>query len=316
MSFKKAVKEQARLRLALGGIAGSGKTFSALSIASAMARMARDAGHSPGKIAVIDTERGSASLYADKFDFDVCELDSFSPLTYVAKIKEAEDAGYDFIVIDSLTHAWAGKDGALEKVGQIVERSSSGNSYTAWNKVTPMYTSLIDGMLQSKAHVIATMRQKSEYVQDKDEKGKTKIEKVGMQFVQRDQIEFEFTLVGEIDQQHTMKITKTRVDGVDLNDLFEKPGESFARKIYSWLMSGAKPRADAPPPVPTPEPVSAALNDAFSAFLASIESARDQSELDKAVSGPGKPMKGTAEYTRAMAAYVAKQATFAQAVAS
>jgi hypothetical protein len=317
MSFKKAVKEQARLRLALGGIAGSGKTFSALKIASEMARLARESGHGPGKIAVLDTERGSASLYADKFEFDVCEMETFSPLAYVEKIKEAEDAGYDFIVIDSLTHAWTGKDGALEKVGQIVERSASGNSYTAWNKVTPMHTALIDAMLQSKAHVIATMRQKQEYVTEKDEKtGKTKIEKKGMQFIQRDQMEYEFTLVGEFDQSHALTITKTRIDGIDLNAQFEKPGEAFARKVYTWLMSGAKPRAVVAPAPAKPEPVSAALGDAFAAFLSAIASAQTQADLDAAVQLPGKPAKGAPGYSDAMSAYMARKDQIAKGVAA
>ena len=96
-TFKKALKEQARLRLALCGLAGSGKTMSALAIADAISKMMRARSHGHGKVAVIDSERGSASLYADRFDFDVCELDSFSPLAYVERIKEAESAGYDII---------------------------------------------------------------------------------------------------------------------------------------------------------------------------------------------------------------------------
>ena len=116
MAFQKAVKTKAKLRLALCGLAGCGKTFTALKVASEISKHIRAAGLGDGRIAVIDSERGSASLYADEFDFDVCELDSFSPMAYVEKIKDAEQAGYDIIVADSLSHAWAGKDGALDQI--------------------------------------------------------------------------------------------------------------------------------------------------------------------------------------------------------
>lgn len=323
MSFKKAVKEQAKLRLALGGISGTGKTYSALAIASAMGRMMREAGHGEGRIAVIDTERGSASLYADKFDFDVCELESFSPLAYVAKIKEAEDASYDIIIVDSLSHGWAGKDGALDQKDKAAERSASGNSWTAWAKVTPKQNALIDAMLQSKAHVIATMRQKMKHVQTVDGNGKSKIEKVGLEFVQRDQIEFEFTLVGEIDHTHTLKISKTRVDGIDLDDMFEKPGEAFARKIYGWLMSGAppKPREESTPIVAentnaTPSVVADSLDAAFRQYLDAVQAAPDLKALDDAATSPAKPAQGTKNYKLAVEVYLARKAELQQARAS
>lgn len=337
MSFKKAVKEQAKLRLALGGIAGTGKTYSALAIATAMSRMMRESGHGEGRIAVIDSERGSASLYADKFDFDVCEIDSFSPLAYVAKIKEAEEAGYDFVLIDSLSHAWAGKDGALDQKDKAAERSASGNSWTAWAKVTPKQNALIDAMLQSRAHVIATMRQKMKHVQSVDEKGKTKIEKVGLELVQRDQIEFEFTLVGEIDHTHTLKISKTRVDGIDLDDQFEKPGEMFARKIYGWLMSGAVPKQvdnrsdpiarmvdagraalDAIPDKPANDssPVADSLDAAFRAYLDAVQTAPDLKALDDAATSPAKPAQGTKNYALAVEVYRARKAELQQSRAS
>lgn len=307
MAFKKAVKEQSKLRLAMGGIAGSGKTFSALKVASELSKLMRAAKLGDGRIAVLDSERGSASLYADKFEFDVCELDSFSPLEYVARIKEAEEAGYDFIIPDSLSHAWAGKDGALAQKDQIAERSSSGNSWTAWRTVTPKHDALIDAMLQSKAHVIATMRQKMEYIQDKNEKGQTEIKQVGLGFVQRDQIDFEFTLVGSIDVTHTLKISKTRVDGIDIGDQFEKPGEDFARKLWQWLTSGAAP-------APRPEPV--ADTSAVDTLLAAIDAASDQATLDKIVTGPNKPAKGTDAYAKVAAAYLARKAQLTTRAAS
>ena len=124
-----ATKKAAKLRLALVGPAGSGKTYSALAIATGLG----------SKIALIDTEHGSAALYADKFAFDTCNLETFSPDSYVEAIKGAEAEGYDVIIIDSLSHAWIGKDGALEQVDQATRRSGSKNSYFAWRDVTPKH---------------------------------------------------------------------------------------------------------------------------------------------------------------------------------
>lgn len=239
MAFVKAVKEQVKLRLAVDGLAGTGKTYSCLAIAHTLATLIRESKQGDGRIAVIDSERGSARLYADKFDFDVCELDNFSPLAYVETIKEAEGAGYDIIIADSISHAWAGKNGALEQKDNAAERG--GNSWTAWRSVTPKHNALVDAMLQCRAHFMATMRQKMEYVQD-TVNGKTEIKRVGLAAVQREGMEYEFTLVGDIDHSHTMKIAKTRCDGViDIGDQFERPGEVFARRVWGWMMSGAKP---------------------------------------------------------------------------
>jgi hypothetical protein len=330
MAFQKAVKTQAKLRLALCGLAGAGKTYSALAVASAMSKMIRDSGHGPGKIAVIDSEHGSASLYADKFEFDVCELDTFSPLTYVEKIREAESAGYDIILIDSLTHAWAGKDGALEQKDKATDRDPRANSWTAWRNVTPKHTALVDAMVGSKSHIIATMRQKMEHVQEVVN-GRTEIRKVGLASIQREGMEYEFTLVGDIDLTHMLKISKTRIDGIDVGDMFEKPGEDFARRVYGWLMSGAPPRPRDPDPTPTkpandalvandqpttlpPDTtVADAVDEVFAKYLADIEAATDRAALDKAATGSGKPLKGTTNHLRATNAYKAKLASIIKA---
>ena len=306
MAFKKATKEQSKLRLAIDGLAGSGKTYSALAIASAMARMMREQQHGEGRIALIDSERGSASLYADKFDFDVAELDSFSPLAYVEKIKEAEDAGYDFILADSISHAWSGKDGALDQKDRAADRA--GNSWTAWRSVTPKHNALVDAMLQCKAHFMATMRVKMEYVQEKNEKGNTEIKKVGLASIQREGMEYEFTLVGDIDHTHTLKIAKSRLDGVmDIGDQFERPGEAFARKVYGWLMSGAapKPRMQS---VPQGDAVNDALDASFVEYLAGIAKAETQDQLVAAATSPNKPAQGTKNYALAVEKYLERSA--------
>lgn len=242
MAFQKATKSQSKLRLALCGLAGSGKTFSALSIGSSIAQQMRS-DNVRGRVALVDTEHESASLYADRFDFDTMPLDNHSPRAYVDAIREAEAAGYDVLVIDSLSHAWSGKNGALEQKDNAAARG--GNSWTAWRDITPMHNQLIDTMLACRMHLIATMRTKMEYVQTVTN-GKTTIEKVGLAAIQREGMEYEFTCVGDIGLDHVLKISKSRLDGVlDTGDAFERPGELFAKKVYGWLMSGAvvQPRA-------------------------------------------------------------------------
>lgn len=229
VQFKKAVKQQLKARIALDGPSGSGKTYSALIAATVLAQ--------GEPIAVIDTERGSASLYADKFAFDVLELKTFDPRLYIEAIEAAEKAGYSVIVIDSLSHAWEGEGGALDLVDQAAKRQQ-GNSYTAWKDVTPIQRKLVDTMLQSSCHIIATMRSKMEYSQEKDEKtGKTTIRKVGMAPIQRQGMEYEFTVVGDMDIDHNLVISKTRCE--PLTDVVvNRPGPALWEKFLAWLNSG------------------------------------------------------------------------------
>lgn len=230
--FAPAQKKKSRLRLAITGPAGSGKTYTALSVASAIAAK------TGGRVAVLDTERGSASLYSDQFPFDVCELESFSPERYIEVIAGAERAGYDVLVIDSLSHAWAGKDGALEMVDRAASQSRSGNSFEAWRKVTPLQTRMIDAVLRSKCHIVTTMRTKTEWVLEENEKGKKVPKKIGMAPVQRADLDYEFTLVGEMDLDHTLTVTKTRCGSLD-GAVIHKPGRSLGETLMEWLESGA-----------------------------------------------------------------------------
>lgn len=251
--FQKAVKTQAKLRLALDGPSGSGKTYTALTAATAMAN--------GGSIAVIDTERGSASLYSDKFSFDVLQLTDFNPKNYIEGIEAAEEAGYAVIVIDSLSHAWEGEGGALDMVDDAAARSQSKNSYFAWRDVTPLHRRLVDAMLQSPCHVIATMRSKTEYVVEEIERGGKKTQvprKIGTAPIQRSGMEYEFTIVGDLDLDHNLVISKSRMES--LADVVEKkPGVKFFQKVYEWLNSGEpaiipdpKPAVTTQVPAPTP----------------------------------------------------------------
>lgn len=268
-TFRRATRTQARLRLALAGPAGSGKTFSALKIAAGVA------GDKP--IAFIDTERGSASKYAGIFpEFDVLELETFHPQNYIDAIQAASDGGYGVLVIDSLSHAWMGKDGALELVDRAAKRSQSGNSFGAWREVTPLHNALVDAMLRANLHIIVTLRSKQDYVQEKDDRGRTTVRKIGLAPVQRDGLEYEFDVYGDLDNDNNLIIGKTRcpeLSGV----VIPKPGDALAKTLLEWLGQGEAARI--PESVVLADTHRAALNDAKD--LAALKSAWDALTVDK-----------------------------------
>lgn len=229
--FKQAERKKLRLRLGLSGPAGSGKTATALRFAGALGQ----------RIAVICTEHGAAAKYAGMdfgdgapLHFDVCELSSFSPSEYTSLIEEA-GTQFDVIVIDSLSHAWEGKDGALELLDQV--KSQSRNQFTAWKDVTPMHRRMVEAILASPCHVIATLRAKQEYVLQKDEKGREVPVRIGMRPVQREGMEYEFDVFGDMDLNHILTITKTRCPAID-GARVVKPGAAFMRPLTEWLETG------------------------------------------------------------------------------
>lgn len=224
--FKKAQRQQSRLRLGLIGPSGSGKTMSSLRIAKGLA--------SGKPIALIDTEHSSASLYSDVVDFDCCNLDSFEAERYIAAIEEAGREGYEVIVIDSLSHAWAGKGGILEFVDKAGKRG--GNNFTAWRDATPRHNQLIESILGSPCHVICTLRSKVEHVIE-NVGGKTSVRKVGLQPVQRDGMEYEFTICGDVTDQHELIVTKTRALWLK-DEIIREPDEAFGEKLRLWLNEG------------------------------------------------------------------------------
>lgn len=230
MTFRRATKKQSRLRMAIDGPSGSGKTFTSLIAAFVIAGEG-------GRVAVIDTERGSASKYADRFpEFDTLELETFSPQTYTEAIKIAGEAGYDVLIIDSLSHAWEGEGGALDQVDKMASRGG-GNSYTAWKDVTPMHRRMVDAILQSPCHVIATMRSKMEYVLEADSKGRMVPRKVGLSPIQRQGTEYEFDIVADMDINHKLTVSKSRAPVMDgLEEV--KPNARWFAPLRAWLMDG------------------------------------------------------------------------------
>jgi len=240
MQFHRALKYDAKLRFAVCGPAGSGKTYTLLQLATELG----------GPIAVIDTERGSASKYADLFEFDVLELDSFDPLSLIEIINKAAKAEYRVLCIDSLSHFWTGKNGELDKVDRAAQGMQTPNSFAAWKTVTPIHNALIDKIVSAPLHILASMRAKTEWVLEHDDQtGKSTPRKIGLAPVMRDGIEYEFDVYGEMDQDNTLRISKSRCPKLTGNT-FKKPGEELANVLKQWL-AGAPPQAAK---VETPKP--------------------------------------------------------------
>lgn len=226
--FKQAKRTATFLRIAIDGPAGSGKTYTALRFAHQIAKPPT------GKIAVIDTERGSSQKYEGKeidgytWKFDVAELNTFEPDRYTEAIEFAAKARYAVLVIDSLSHAWAGKGGSLE------QKDKAGGSWTAWRNVTPMHERMVDTILQAPMHIITTMRSKMDYVQELNSDGKWEVRRLGMAPVQRAGTEYEFDLVVDMDNSHTLRVSKTRFESVD-GLVVAKPGFAFIDRVLAEL---------------------------------------------------------------------------------
>ena len=226
--IRKAERRRAKLRLALVGPTGSGKSFSSLQLGFGLG----------GKVGLIDTENGSGDLYADVGDYDIIPLDApYTVSKYRDAIREFEQAGYSVIIIDSLSHAWVGEGGLLDKQGRLAAKG--GNSYTAWREVTPDHNRLVEQMLRSPAHIIATMRVKTEYVLETNDKGRQVPRKVGLAPVQRDGLEYEFTVVLDIEANHVATAGKDRTRLFD--GWADRISPETGKMLLNWLNTGAEP---------------------------------------------------------------------------
>lgn len=225
IEIRKAERVKSKLRLGLAGPAGSGKTMSALKVANGIG----------GPVCLIDTERGSGDLYANLYDYSVITLEPpFKPDILVEAIHAAEKAGFNVIVIDSLSHFWNDEGGILDQADKM--QSSGKNRFTLWADLTPQHRKLVNAMLNSPKHIIATMRSKQEYAMETDDKGKTSVKKLGLAPVQRDGMEYEFTVFFDIDQNHYGKASKDRTNmfGNEVGILDEQTG----KRILAWLNEG------------------------------------------------------------------------------
>lgn len=225
MQLQKATRKKVKLRLGLSAVSGGGKTMSALKLAYGIVG-------DWNKIAVIDTENNSASLYSHLGEFNTIELSApYTPERYIEAIKACEDAKMEAIIIDSITHEWDGKGGCLEIMDKL------GGKYQDWAKVTPRHQAFIDAILQSKCHVITTVRRKQDYEMTKGGDGKLKVEKAGLKEVTREGFEYELTVNFNIDTNHLCSASKDRTG------LFmDKPSfiitEQTGQQIKEWCESG------------------------------------------------------------------------------
>ena len=221
MELRKSERSKAKIKMALQGPSSSGKSMSAILLAQGLAK------GDLSKVAVIDTENGSADLYAHIGDYNVLGLKTFSPDNYVEAITVCEKAGMEVIIIDSISHCW----------NYILDYHSSlpGNSFTNWQKINPLEKKFIDKILQSPAHIIATMRVKQDYILNQKD-GKFVPEKVGLKAIQRDGVDYEFTIVFDLDIKHFASSSKDRTQ------LFEKSlpfviNSATGKKILDWCNS-------------------------------------------------------------------------------
>lgn len=237
-NLSEAKRNKAKLRLAIDGPSGSGKTYSALLLAYGITK-------DWSKIAVIDTERESANLYAHLCNnsntgkYLTGQINSpYTPQKYLEAIKCCEQNGIEVIIIDSLSHAWTGEGGLLDIHENTMKKQSTTNSYTAWGDVTPLHRKLVDTILTSNCHIISTVRSNTEYSQEKDAKtGKTKVVKVGMKPEFRKGLDYEMTIVFSMDVDHNATVTKSRIESFPVNDVVV-PNIEIGEKLLEWLNTG------------------------------------------------------------------------------
>ncbi len=260
VQIRKARRSATKLRLLLAGPSGSGKTWGALSIAKGMG----------GRTVVIDTEEGSSDLYDHLHEFDVIDLrPPFSPEAYIEAITAAEAAGYEVIIVDSVTHCWSGPGGCLEILEDVAKAQFRGNTWSAFSVITPRWRAFVDTILRSPAHVICCGRSKTETAQV-DDHGKKKVAKLGMKLEARDGLEFEFTCCLDIIHDgHYATVSKDRT-GLFAGD--PKPiTVETGRRLAEWLGGG----------VPARSPRFAGAEE----FIAAAASEADLARATKAIDG-------------------------------
>lgn len=225
MQLRKATRKKAKIRLGLSAVSGGGKTYSAILIAKGLCG-------DLSKAAIIDTENGSADLYAHLGDFNVLPLTApFTPERYIEAIKSCEKAGMEVIIIDSISHEWDGRGGCLE----IVE--SLGGKYQDWAKVTPRHQAFLEAILHSPSHIITTVRRKQDYEMVKDGNGKIRVEKGGLREITREGFEYELTINLELDTKHNATASKDRTQLFMGKPAFV-PSEKTGDTIAAWCEQG------------------------------------------------------------------------------
>lgn len=233
-TFRPATKDKAKARIAIQGVSGSGKTWTSLALAHGLADGKR--------FAVIDTERGAASKYVgiNGIQFDSLQMYRYDPRDLVKALAAAADAGYDTVLIDSLSHYWKGTDGTLQQVDKAKSKYG-GNQFAGWKEGTPMQNEMIDALLSYPGHVVATMRSHTEWVLQENDRGRKEPVAMGMRAEQRKGVEYEFDVVGAMDVTNTLRIIKSRCPSLH-NQVIERPDGTvdIAKPLLDWLNDGAE----------------------------------------------------------------------------
>ncbi len=226
MKLQQAQRHQVKLRLGLSGASGFGKTYSALLLAYGIT-------NNWSKIAIIDTENNSASLYSHLGEFNVLSLNEpYSPERYIEAIKTCENASIEVIIIDSITHEWQGKGGCLQ-IHEIL-----GGKFQDWAKVSPRHQAFIDTILQSVCHIITTVRSKIDYSMDITSNGKTKVVKHGLKSITREGFEYELTINFElINDKHLVSTSKDRT-GLFMDKPEFVINAATGKKLIEWCNVG------------------------------------------------------------------------------
>jgi hypothetical protein len=225
MQLRKATRKKAKIRLGLSAVSGGGKTYSAILIAKGLCG-------DLSKVAIIDTENGSADLYAHLGDYNVLPLTApFTPERYIEAIRSCEKAGMDVVIVDSISHEWDGKGGCLEIVEQL------GGKYQDWAKVTPRHQAFLEAILHSPCHIITTVRRKQDYEMTKDNNGKIKVEKGGLREITREGFEYELTINLELDMNHNATSSKDRT-GLFMGKPAFVPSEKTGEMVADWCEQG------------------------------------------------------------------------------
>lgn len=232
-TFRPASRDKVKARISVQGVAGSGKTWTALSIAHGLNKGER--------FAVIDTERESASLYlgVNGIYFDSLAMHRYDPRDLKKALASAAQAGYGTILVDSLSHFWKGTDGTLDQV-EKAKSKYGGNSFAGWKDGTPMQNEMIDALLSYPGHVVVTMRSHTEWVLQENSRGKKEPVAVGMRAEQRKGVEYEFGVVAEMDIDNRLRFLKSRCPALHKGVIEQPDGaRDIAKPLLDWLNDGA-----------------------------------------------------------------------------
>lgn len=217
MDFVDATPEAEKARIALQGPSGSGKTWTAL-------RMAQGLG---GTIGLIDTEKRTARKYGRQFTFKTLDISHYDPQNLIRGVAKAAERQIGVLIVDSFSHFWSGKGGMLSKV----------DKWGGWKDVRPIEQDMMDALLSYPGHLIVAMRVKTEWVVEERDGKKVPV-KVGLKPDQRENLDYEFDIVGELDLSHTLTVSKSRITDIPVGKAIPMAGEEFGREIAEWLAAG------------------------------------------------------------------------------